>query len=41
MDAEDRGVPVNTALLDLAAPVGSSAANCWFAGLPLNGTPKG
>ena len=35
------GVPVNTALLDLAAPVGSSAANCWFAGLPLNGTPKG
>ena len=35
------GVPVNTALLDLAAPVGSSAANCWFAGLPLHGTPKG
>jgi hypothetical protein len=35
------GVPVNTALLDLAAPVGLSAANCWFAGLPLNGTPKG
>lgn len=34
------GVPVNTALLDLAAPVGSSAANCWFAGLPLNGIPK-
>src|SRR5215213_11650103 len=34
------GVAVNIALLDLAAPVGSSAANCWFAGLPLNGTPK-
>jgi hypothetical protein len=34
------GVPFNTALLDLAAPVGSSAANCWFAGLPSTAPPK-
>src|SRR5215212_618737 len=41
MDAEDRRrCRHNTALLDLAALVGSSAANCWFAGLPLNGPPK-